>query len=333
MDKKTKVEQDEKRVRKYFKKNIKKANILTDFDLKQYVKKNKLTVSIKFIKQLKKDVLPSALYSQFEPIKEYETISIPRLGYLSMDFAFYKKEWSGYNRGFIGFLMIVSIAAGKRWAIPMKSRKTSSFEQALEEICMGNIFPAIEVILSDRETTIYSSNFQKKIKQLYDIEFGFLRRYSKAFNAENSIRHTKSDLSIALISNGGKNWVDLLPEVIYNHNRQRIPGTSYSPLEIDDTNFLDFLNECNNVDDITTTFNTNSYDSRAFGNKQWLRKIFEFQVGDKVLASKYALDGRKAFQKSSVEGTFSRLPYFIKRAQLNNSKNEVLVQGKIRRKF
>ena len=324
-----KIEKDEKRVRKYFKKNIDKANILTDFDLKQYVKKYKLTVNDTFIKNLKKDVFPSALYSQFEPIEDFESISIPRLGYLSMDFAFYKKEWSGYNRGFIGFLMVVSVSPGKRWAIPMKSRKTSSFEQALEQVCMGNIFPAITVILSDRETTIFSSNFQKKMKQLYDIEFGFLQRYSKAFNAENAIRHTKNDLSIALISNGGKNWVDLLPEVVYNHNRQRIPGTSYSPLEIDDTNFNNFLSECNNVDDATMTFNTNSSDSRAFANKQWLRQIFKYKVGDKVLATKYALEGRKAFVKSSVEGTYSSLPYFIKRAQLNNTKNNSLVQGKI----
>ena len=329
MDSETKIEKDENRVRTYFKKNIDKANVLTDFDLKEYVKKYKLSVSEKFIKNLKKDVLPSAQYSQFEPIEDYETISVPRLGYLSMDFAFYKQEWSGYNRGFIGFLMVVSISPGKRWAIPMKNRKTSSFEEALEEVCMGNIFPSVTEILSDRETTIYSKNFQKKMKQLYDIEFGFLERYSKAFNAENAIRHTKNDLSIALVSNGGKNWVDLLPEVIYNHNRQKIPGTTYSPLTIDKSNFNDFLNECNNVDDATMTFNTNSYDSRAFANRQWLRKIFKFKPGDKVMATKYALEGRKAFQKSSVEGTFSRTPYFIKRAQLNNSKDDVLVQGKI----
>ena len=328
MDKEAKIEKDENRVRKYFKKNIDKANVLTEFDLKEYVKKYKLAVSNKFIRNLKRDVFPSALYSQFEPIKEYETISIPRLGYLSMDFAFYKQEWSGYNRGFIGFLMVVSVAPGKRWAIPMKNRKTASFEQALEEVCMGNIFPAVTEILSDRETTIFSSNFQKKMKQLYDIEFGFLQRYSKAFNAENAIRHTKNDLSIALISNGGKNWVDLLPEVLYNHNRQKIPGTSFSPLTIDKTNFYYFLNECLGVEDATMTFNTNSYDSRAFANKQWLRKIFQFKVGEKVLATKYALEGRKAFQKSSVEGTFSPSPYFIKRAQLNNSKKDVLVQGK-----
>ena len=329
MDAINQIKKDQRRVRNYFKKNIDKANILTDFDLKQYVQKNKLEVGSKFIKNLKKDVLPSALYSQFEPIEKHQSVSIPRLGYLSMDFAFYKKEWSGYNRGYIGFLMINSMAPDKRWGIPMKSRETSSFEKALELICMGNIFPAITVILSDRETTIFSSKFQKKMKELYNIEFGFLQRYHKAFNAENAIRHTKNDLSIALISNGGKKWVDLLPEVLYNHNRQRIPGTSYSPLEIDDSNFLDFLNECYNVDDITMTFNSNSYDSRAFGNKQWVKKIFNFQVGDRVLATKYSLEGRKAFTKSSVEGTFSRSPYLIKRAQLNNAKGDALVQGNV----
>ena len=81
MDEEAKIEKDEKRVRNYFKKKIDEANVLTDLDLKKYVKKYKLSVSNRFIKNLKKDVLPSALYSQFVPIDDYETINVPRLGY------------------------------------------------------------------------------------------------------------------------------------------------------------------------------------------------------------------------------------------------------------
>ena len=323
-------ERDEKRVINYFLKNVRKANILTDFDLQQYVKKYKLNVTNKFINNLKRDVHSTALYSRFQPIKAYQTVNIPKLGYLSIDFAYYKKEWSHHNYGCVGFLMVNSVITDKRWGIPMKSRKTASFEKALEEICKGNIFPAVTNILSDRETTIFSPNFQHKMKELYNVKFGFIQRYNKAWSSENAIRHTKNDLSIALTSNGGKNWVNLLSEVIYNHNRQKVRGTSFSPLEIDDGNFFTFLNELHNVDDATMNFSSNSIDSRSIENKIWLSKIFKFRIGQKVLATRYALVGRKAFAKSSVEGTFDPTPFFIKRAKLRQTKDKnLLVQGKV----
>ena len=228
--------------------------------------------------------------------------------------------------------MVNSVAARKHHAIPMKGHKMAEFEKALEEVCRGGIFPEITVILSDRETAITSPKFREKMKETYGIRFQFITRLNKAWSSENAIFHTKRNLSKALgaqqARGGGKNWVNLLPEVINSHNRKIIEGTSFSPNDINVENFYDFLNELRDAKDITLNYNTNSIDSRSIKQKEWLKKLFKFQIGDKVLASKYSLEGRKAFRKPSVEGTYSDTPFLIKRAKLRQTRENNLVAGK-----
>ena len=322
------IDRDKKSLIKYFKKNLNSGKKLTNKDLHIYVKKRKLNVDSKFISQIKQNVLPTALFSQVKPVKEFQTVTVAKLGLCSMDFAYYQKEWGWHNKGYIGFLMINSIFPKKRWAVPMKSRNTTAFEKAIEEVCLGNIFPAINTILSDRETTIYSKNFQKEMYKKYKIEFDFLHKYNKAWSSEIAIRYTKHQLSTARISRGGKKWIDLLPEVIASHNRKKVEGTSFSPNEIDDSNFREYTNQLEDVEDATLYFNTNSIDHRSILSTTWKNKIFKFKIGDKVLVTRDSLKGRKAFKKASVEGTFDSTPYYIHRIKLRNSKNKSLIRGK-----
>lgn len=313
-------------LRDYFKKQLGKGDILSTEELLAYAKKRKLTLNKKFVKGLRSDVLSSALYLKNNAIKKFQTITHPKLGLLAIDFAYYKKDWYRFNNGYVGFLMIVSATPDKRWAIPMKNRETKSFEVALEEICTENIFPAVNVILSDRETTIFSSNFQNRMFDKYKVKFQFLHRYNKSWIAENAIRHTKKTLSIALRSNSTKRWVDLLQTCINNHNRRQINGTSFSPNQIDDSNFETYVNELKKKKDYTLYLNTNSIDSRSFVNIDWLNQIFKFQVNDKVLVARKAF-GRKAFDKSSVEGTYNPEPYTIIRAKLRGTRTNSYVPG------
>ena len=317
---------DRKKLRKHFIKRIEQGNILTNGELSAYAKKRHLNVGTDYIRTLRDKVLPTLLYKQPVRIKTYQTITVDRLGLLSVDFAYYKPKWRAQNNNCVGFLMVNSVIAGKRWAIPMKSRKTSEFEEALEQICKGGIFPAVTSILSDRETTITSTNFQKKMMERYGIRFRFIRRY-KAWSSELAIRHTKRDLSIALLSSGSRRWTNILTEVVNNHNRKKIPGTSFTPNQVDASNFLEFINELHDVKDATMNFSTNSIDSRSIVNKDWIKKLFKYSIGQQVLASNYSLEGRKAFGKSSVDGTYSKKPYFIKRAKLRQTRENTLVPG------
>ena len=321
------MDSDKKKLRKYFIKRINQGQILTNNELEMYALKRKLNVDKKYILTLRDNVIPTLLYKQPVNIKTYQTITVDRLGLLSVDFAYYKPEWKSYNNNCVGFLMANSVIAGKRWAIPMKSRKTVEFENAIEQICKGDIFPEVRTILSDRESTIASSSFQQKMLEKYGIKFRFIHRYNKAWSSEAAIRFTKKELSISLLSSGEKRWSKILPEVINAHNQKNIPGTDFSPNRINSSNFLEFINQLHDVKDATMNFSTNSIDSRSILSKNWIKKLFKFQIAQKVLASKYSLEGRKAFGKSSVEGSYSITPYYIKRAKLRQTKKDTLVPG------
>lgn len=321
------MESDRKKLRKHFIKRLDFGDILSEYELERYALKRKLNVGKQFIHTLRDNILPTLLYKQPIKVGRHRTITVDRLGLLSMDFAYYKPEWKWHNNNCVGFLMVNSVIASKQWAIPMKSRKTAEFESALEQVCKGGIFPEVRTILSDRETTITSPGFQKRMHDKYGIKFTFIQRNNKAWASELAIRHTKRNLSIALLSAGGKKWIKILSEVINTHNRKKIVGTAFSPNQITSANFLEFINQLHDMKDATINFSTNNIDSRSIVNKNWIKKIFKYSLNQKVLASKYSLEGRKAFGKSSVEGTYSQKPLYIRRAKLNQTRENTLVPG------
>lgn len=321
------MESDRKKLRKYFIKRINVGDILSDDELERYALKRNLNVGKKYVRSLRDKVLPTLLHKQPLKVGIHRTITVDRLGLLSMDFAYYHPEWKWHNNNCVGFLMVNSVIASKQWAIPMKSRKTVEFESALEQVCKGGIFPEVRTILSDRETTITSRGFQKRMQDKYGIKFTFIHRYNKAWASELAIRHTKRNLSIALLSAGGKKWIKILSEVINTHNRKKIDGTQFSPNQINSSNFLEFLNQLHDIKDVTMNFSTNSIDSRSIVNKNWIKQLFKYRLNQKVLATKYSLEGRKVFGKSSVEGSYSKTPLFIRRAKLNQTRENTLVAG------
>ena len=145
--------QDEAKLRKYFIKKIKTGNILNSKELKKYAKSRKLNVSATYIANIREKVLPTLLFKRPISIKTYQTVTVPKLGLLSMDFGYYPdrfvllNEYKKHNNNCIGFLMVNSVIAKKQLAIPMKHLTIKEFEKALEKVCKGNYFPAIETIM------------------------------------------------------------------------------------------------------------------------------------------------------------------------------------------
>ena len=319
---------DKKSLIRYYTKNQNLGKKLTHNDLMKYVKSRNLDVDTKFVAQIRKKVFATALFTRPKPVNVFQTVTVAKLGLCSMDFAYFKNEWKRHNNGYIGFLMINSVFPKKRCAIPMKSRNTIAFEKAIEEVCLGNVFPAINTILSDRETTIYSKNFQNQMKKKYSIKFNFIQRFNKAWSSEVAIRYTKEQLSIALMSKGGKRWVDILPEIIASHNRKKIDGTDFSPNDINDSNFEKYINQLKKTNDATLFFNTNSIDHRSILSEMWKDQIFEYEINDKVLVTRQSLKGRKVFSKTSVEGTYESTPFYIHGIKLRQTIQDSLVRGK-----
>lgn len=320
-----KFTKNEIKILKYIQKKIKNENYVPNYDeLYRYLKINKINLgsyknTIKSLQTVRNNIFEIAIFSTLVPVKYHQTITIPKIGLLAIDFCFYKQDLKWHNKNYIGFLMVVGVNTKKFWAVPMKSRKMHEFETALEEICLGNVFPSITNVISDRESAIFSQKFQAKMKKKYNIKFQFLHRMNKAYPAENAIRHVKEHLSILLDSKDSKRWIDLLPTVINSHNTKELNNTKYTPNKIDDTNFLDYLSKSKKikylkrkkkrvkrVKDITMLFNTNSYSFDNLPKGKWRKKTFKFDIGDKVLISFKSLYGSKLIQKPSVEGTYSK---------------------------
>ena len=325
---------DEIKLLNHYKKELRTNNVPTDQDLKNYAKRNSLKISnySKIFKHIRSNVEESAYFSQLRNVKFHQTVTIDNLGLLSADFGFYKKEDKWYNKNNIGFLMVVCVSTGKRHAIPMKNRKMSSFEDALENLCLGNVYPVINCVISDRESAVFSEKFQAKMKKKYNIKFAFMYRMNKAWSAENSLRHVKEELSQVMDTKpDNKRWIDVLDFVIAAHNRKKIADTGYSANDINDLNFFDFLNALNKTDDVTMNYNTNSISFESIPHNKWRKQTLKIDVGDKVLASFKSLEGTKIMQKPSVDGTYSRKMYIVADGFLRNTKkNDDVVPGNIK---
>ena len=216
---------DEKRLFKFYKKELDKNRIPSTYELRKYIKRKKLKFKskTKAIKKIRKNYKPIARFSQRRRVKFHQTVTIDNLGLLSVDFAFYKKDFKWFNKNNIGFLMVVCVNASKQYAVPMKNRKMESFETALEEICLSDIFSAVNTVITDRESAVWSQRFQDKMKKKYNIKFEFMYRMNKAWSAENAIRHTKNKMSHLLEGKDEKrSWIKILPMVIAEHNRNKI---------------------------------------------------------------------------------------------------------------
>ena len=164
---KVKFTSDELKVVNYFDKQLQSDNVPSYEDLEKYIKRRRIdfggkTRTRRTLRKIRNNIMEPAAFSNRKRVKHHQSVTPFNLGLLSADFGFYKKKWKHYNNNNIGFLMVVSVNAHKRWAVPMKSRKMEAFEDALEEVCLGDVFPVVNTVISDRETAVFSERFQKK---------------------------------------------------------------------------------------------------------------------------------------------------------------------------
>jgi hypothetical protein len=166
----------------------------------------------------------------------------------------------------------------------------------------------------------------------------YMSRFSKAFLAEKAIRTVKFQLETAL--EGRKNdkdnlaqykWVSLLANIVLHHNKQFCDGTSFRRNEINNANFLSFLDQQDGSGgDVTLKFNSRSIDQHSFASSIWRQKIFAHQVGDKVRLTRSSLKEakeKKKFDKASKVGTHTRELYTLFQAKLASSKDGGLSPG------
>jgi hypothetical protein len=315
-----------------FKSELSQGRLLTYKELADFARDNQLTVSAKYLRHLRQKVLATAVHKPLKRPAHWMTIQHPQLGLFSSDYAEYQKKWKRWNGGNVGFIVLVNNATGL-WSIkPVKGKDGRTYRAAIKAFARESDLVSLHTILTDREPAIWKSpeSFQADMKREYGIDFQFLRRWHKAFAAERAVRDIKYKLSMSLLERGGQKWVGLLPEIERRHNAELVPGTEFRRNQINDSNWMKFLDQLYESKDATLMFNSRSVDYQSIASTRWKRLLFRFAPGQKVLASRSGVHQKGQFDKNTVLGTYAKKPvYEIAQAKLASTKDGDYVPGNV----
>lgn len=264
--------------------------------------------------------------AQFAPVrqvKQFQTVSVPHLGEYMIDYGEFHKEWSGHNKGNTGFLVAVEQFTNRLFVCPSRNKNTDSWLEAIR--IFVDLTRNVRSISSDRDAVATSPRFQQQIVKDYGINWYFLKKNSKAFLAERYIRLVKQKLSQALLYKKTKNWLQFVEPLMNDYNDDKIMGTSYKRKSVDRSNFNHLMQQITNMVNPDLLYNMSHV--APFHNENWNKKIFKFDLGEKVLLSRLAnwkksegdLDKTpsKVFLKASTHGGFGTKQFTISGRRLH----------------
>ena len=346
------IDKEHALILEYFKSQIRRGTLLSYDDLKAYAKSEKITFNAGYLKNLRDKVLSTSVYKFKSKPSDWMTIDYPRLGLCSMDYAEFYPSWRIKNKGCKGFVVLVHNATGAWSTYVVNDRSIESFYSAIRHFVLHSRFAQISTILSDKETSIERSpkKFQKSVYEEFGINFRFLERPNKAWAAERAIRELKRLLSISIFEEGGQSggntWIKFLKQIEHDHNNKLVPGTRFKRNEVTRFNWLEFLDELYDKDDVTMSFNSRNIDSKTLEGLPRSSKLFKFSLGQEVLLSREGLpfnkneqDAAKSvsqkrfikkalFDKTTVIGTLAPSPKFeIVLARLRTTKDDAYIPG------
>lgn len=306
-------------VERHFKNTFEKSGIaLTVSQCLSFARERKLRVNRK---QVSDFVSKQLLVAKFAPVRrptKFQSIGVLRPGVFFIDYGEYKKKDARFNEGHTGFLVAAENVTNKLFVKPCRDKSTKSWLDAIRDFV--ELTRNVSVIFSDRDSVATAPAFKNEISHKYGFRWFFLKKGSKSFLAERYIRFVKEKLSQALLKKDTNNWLQFVPDLVKEYNSQLIEGTSYRRRAVTQKNFYHFLSQVLKVKDPELEFNS----SRAgpFEQESWNKKIFKFELGQKVLLAQKANWKNKAnfFAKPSVEGGFSTSTYTISARQLRKTK-------------
>jgi hypothetical protein len=251
----------------------------------------------------------------------YTTISVVRPGLYHIDYGEFHKDWAGSNSGQTGFLVAVENFTNKLFVIPTQDKATEEWYRSINTFVEKT--RNVRTIFSDRDSVATSPNFRTEIMKKYGICWYFLKKGHKAYLAERYIGFIKTKLSQALLHKGGKKWTQFVQPICDAYNSQKIEGTSYRRSGVMNQNFDHFLQQLLKTSEPELTFN--SFKAGPFQNPDWNRKIFKFDLGQRVLIARRAdwktVEKMKTFTKISTVGGFGSTVYTVGGRQLRGSKD------------
>lgn len=311
-------------LRDHFRKKFEKTGVaLTASQLYEYAQRKKLIgiTKAKIYALLRE----SPIIAHFVPArktKEYQSAPVLRPGVYHIDYAEFRKEWAGSNNKSTGFLVAVENFTNKIFAIPSRGKGTPEWLAAISSFVEKT--RDVRIILSDRDSVAKSQSFRNKIMSDYNIKWDFLKKGHRAYLAERYIGFLKTKLSQALELSQRKKWTHFLEAICSEYNQSKIEGTSYRRQAVGRHNFSHFLSQLLKTPQPELLFNAGK--AGPFATEAWNKKIFKFNLGQKVLLARRAnwadaTEKINVFSKVSVRGGFGKTPYTISGRQLRTTKN------------
>jgi hypothetical protein len=203
--------------------------------------------------------------------------------------------------------------------------------EAIKAIFQLSPIHSVRVVLSDRESALHSARFIERLRTELGINAQFLQVKNKAYAAELALRWMKVRLTRAMIAKGTRCWTALVDPIVRSHNVERVPGTRYRRVDVNNNSWLEVAAQKLEADsrrggggpmeDVTTAFNTGTT-SESQIPEAWRKRLFKFRVGDRVLLSRRSdyRETNKTFPKPSVEGAFGSDTYTVIGAYLRNTR-------------
>lgn len=297
------------RVKKYFLGRLRKGDLLSYRKLIEYSDSRGLGVPRRLLRTLRRQWKFLATFEKIKPKPSFIKSTHFRYGLCQMDMAFVNEPGMRprSNDQCIGFVVCVEISSLQVGVVPVKSRTTAEWSRAVKTLKERSQIKKIKVLMTDRETTLRSIAFVKKMRAAHGIKMVFLKQRHKAYYAELFISIIKRSLGAALAyaSERGdptrRRWVDLIHLVVKNLNDRLVPGTSFKRKDVGEANFMDLLAEKTpGTGDGYSGLNTATTSSRAIRSAAWKKKIFKYAIGTRVLVEKRAL------QSFSLAGAFPK---------------------------
>ena len=307
----------------YFKNKFEKTGVaLTGRQLFSYAKEKKLKgVNLSTIYAFLNSQEDVGRFVPARKTKEYQTVGVIRPGVYHIDYGEFHANWAGSNGGHTGFLVAVENFTNRLFVLPTRGKGTPEWLKAIETFV--ELRRDVVSIFSDRDSVATSLDFRDRIYRDYKIVWRFLKKGHKAYLAERYIGFVKTKLSQALAHKGGKNWIQFVRPIVDEYNKEKIEHTSYRRQAVNRQNFSHFLSQLMGTPEPELEFNR--FKAGPFANEEWNKKIFKFNLGQKVLLARRANwkdseEKLKTFTKISSVGGFGKTVYTVTGRQLRCSK-------------
>jgi len=210
-----------------------------------------------------------------------------------------------YNEGYKYLLTCIDIFSKYAWAVPLKSKTSSSIIDAFKIIFKSRRLPY--KLQTDAGTEFVNKDVQKFLKSL-DIDFFTTNSEMKASVVERFNRTLKERMWKIFTKFNSYTYFNFLPQLLNNYNNSLHRTIGMKPSQVNETN-------------------ASKIRQKAFKNDATIPPVFNFSIGDKVRISKMKRHFEKGYTPNWTEEYFivtqriARTPVVYK---LKDQKDEII---------